>query len=91
MKEELLNFIQKEISYDASVEYSCDRCGNEPKRYWIDHRESLASNIAEKLGLKIRGDILNIIENASDRTNGKKNEDAEYIVAQIDDGIMGIK
>ncbi len=90
MKEELTRLIERELSYDATLVYECDRCGNSPKSYWIDHKESLASVIAFYLGLKTTGIILTIIEEASYATDGDRKKDTEYIINRIDDEVMGL-
>ncbi len=88
MKKKLKNLIIKEISYDASL--ICRKCGQSDKSYWIDNKTSLAHTIAEFLGIKTLEILHSIINDASTMTQGKSDEDAEYIIQKIDDEVMGI-
>ena len=53
-EEELIEFISKELNYDAAGGTDCPHCGRNiiPHRHWIDHKGSLASNINTFLGFK---------------------------------------
>ena len=90
MKDELIKFIQGELTYDATARNECKKCGHYEKDYWIDHRDSLASNIATKLGLKTRDIIKDILDNVSDSTQGKSKADAIEIVDLIDRNVMAL-
>ena len=88
MKEELLKLIEDEISYDASFSYECEKCSHAPKNYWLDHKDTLARVIAEKLNLKDVTLIHRVLQSVY--TKGNRKEDALYIVEEIDNHIIGI-
>lgn len=88
--EEMREYVEEAITYDANFIYECDRCGHAPKRYWIDHKESLASGIASLLGLKNSEQILEIVYECDGMTRGNKREDSEYIGSKIDEKVMGL-
>lgn len=86
---ELAIFIQKELSYDANRVLHCPNCDYEQLSYWIDHKESLASNIAQFLGLKLTEPILDIINSIG--TNGNNSDDAVKIAHIIASDIIKLK
>lgn len=91
-KETLRKFIEKEITYDATYSYKCEKCGHQSgMHYWIDHREVLASNIATEMGLKTSGIICDVINNVSESTGGNKKNDALDIMELIDDQVMALQ
>ena len=90
MKKELIKLIKDNLSYDANCVYICDKCGNSPKRYWIDHKTSLASVIAEKLGLRRNDEVYRVIEDISIETKGDVNADAQKIVEVINAEVFTI-
>ena len=87
-KRELITFIEGEISYDASIDYHCERCGHEPHSYWLDHKDSLAASIALRIGLKTITPILDLLNDF--QTDGDITIDAQKIAAEIDDKIIGL-
>lgn len=83
----LKEFIEKEISYDANTKFECPRCGYHEKDYWIDHKDSLASQIAKGLNLRSHDEIAGIMSMIP--VTGNKSEDAELITQMIDTEICG--
>lgn len=87
-KEELANYIEKEISYDASEalkEVKCQHCGkivqHQMLNHWIDHRSALAGNIALQLRLRVAEDIYDILTDAC--VTGNAEEDAKALAYAI--------
>jgi hypothetical protein len=67
-KQSLAKFIAKNISYDGSGKEDCPHCGKEIRsmNYWVDHKDSLAGEIAGFIGLgpAMYTVIRDIVENA---------------------------
>lgn len=87
-KEELVKYIEKEISYDASEaqkEIKCQHCGKivQPQMlsHWIDHRSALAGNIALQLRLKVAEDIYDVLTDAY--VTGDEETDAKTLADAI--------
>lgn len=90
MNEEIIKLIKDNLSYDAHCIYTCDKCGNSPKKYWIDHKTSLASIIAEKLGLRKDDSVYRVIEDISIESMGDVNADAKKIAKVINAEVCNI-
>lgn len=88
-KEELAQFIKGSISYDAGGGEDCPYCHKNIKshNYWIDHKSSLASNIASQFGVETSWDkgfgriIMDVLNEF--QATGNKNKDAMELAERI--------
>lgn len=96
-KDEIVKFLEKELSYDGTADKECPKCGHilSGGDIWIDHYSSLAGNLAVKMGF--RGFYNNPIKEPLEQIfkdfmpSGNEKEDAEGLAEIIMRDIYGVE